>query len=56
MTRLKAIDRRRVADRAAELAVDMFVDWMAERHHSAFPEELLELQHNLEDELYRELA
>lgn len=46
--------RRKIAARAAELAVDKFDEFLGA---SAFlpPEELLELQEDIEAEVYREL-
>lgn len=47
--------RRRIADRAAELAVDKFHEMSEEEDWGVFPEELLQLQRDIEDELYREM-
>lgn len=49
---MKATVRREVADRFALVAVDL-----AEKlPHDPLPEDLLEMQHELEDLFYRELA
>jgi len=57
---LKAEQRRKIADRAAEIAVDEFVEFYKQltqdKHMAPHPEEFLELQHNIEDLLYREFA
>lgn len=54
---MKADLRREISDRAAEIAVDLFQGFCANALPcDVFPEELLELQHDLEDVLYRELA
>lgn len=56
MATMKADLRRQIADRAAELAVDKFDEFTKSLPCDVFPEELLQLQHDLEDDLYRELA
>lgn len=55
---MKAELRQRIADRAAELAVDKFQAFCDEHvpSHCVIPEDLLDIQHEIEDELYRELA
>jgi hypothetical protein len=50
---MKAPQRRQIADRFAVMAVDLVE---ASPWHQAFPEELLELQHRLEEQFYVELA
>lgn len=52
---MRADLRRRIAARAAELAVDKFHEASSEHGYGAFPEDLLQLQHDIEDELYREM-
>lgn len=47
--------RRRIADRAAEMAVDKFDELSERLPCEVFPEELLKLQEDIEDELYREM-
>lgn len=53
---MKAAQRRTIADQAALLAVDLFEAWCERLPCDVFPEELLELQHEIEDKLYADLA
>jgi hypothetical protein len=53
---MKADKRREIADRAALVAVDRFEAYLEECEMSVFPEELLAIQHDIEEDLYRELA
>lgn len=53
---MKAAQRRVIADRHALMAVDRFEAFCRNLPCDVFPEELLEIQQELEDEFYRELA
>jgi hypothetical protein len=53
---MKAAQRREIADRAALIAVDRFEAYCKTLPFDVFPEELLEMQHEIEDDIYRELA
>lgn len=53
---MKAAQRRTIADQAALLAVDLVEAWCERLPCGVFPEELLELQHEIEDKLYADLA
>lgn len=52
---MKAAQRREIADRHAVMAVDRFEAFCKILPCDVFPEELLEIQQDLEDEFYREL-
>ena len=55
---MKADLRRQIAERIAELAVDRLQALCDEQSPPRYvaPEDLLDIQHDLEDVLYRELA
>jgi DNA-binding Xre family transcriptional regulator len=53
---MKAAQRREIADRVALIAVDRFEAFCRTLPCNVFPEELLEMQHDIEDDIYRELG
>lgn len=53
---MKADQRRRIADYVAEKAVDKMNELQEIMNITIFPEELLEVQIQLEDEIYCDLA